>query len=55
MVRHVLREQQAQGLIRCSGRGVGAVWSKADGGNQGNPLPLNRGNDEGNGGGGARE
>lgn len=34
MVRHVLREQQAQGLIRCSGRGVGAVWSKADGGKE---------------------
>jgi hypothetical protein len=26
MVRHVLREQQEQGFIGCSGRGAGAVW-----------------------------
>jgi Fic family protein len=32
MVRHVLREQQEQGLIACSGRGVSARWAKADGG-----------------------
>ena len=36
MVRHVLREQQAQGLIGCSGRGAGAVWSKGGGGEKGN-------------------
>ncbi|HAT50933.1 MAG TPA: Fic family protein [Alphaproteobacteria bacterium] len=47
MVRHVLREQQQQGVIGCSGRGMGATWSKVDGGNKGNELPLN----EGNGGG----
>jgi Fic family protein len=28
MVRHVLREQQAQGVVQCSGRGSGAVWTK---------------------------
>ncbi len=36
MVRRVLREQQAQGLVRCSGRGVGAAWSKIGNGNKGN-------------------
>lgn len=48
MVRHVLREQQAQGVIGCSGRGAGAFWSKADGSNKGNQLPLNEGNKWGN-------
>jgi hypothetical protein len=28
LVRHVLREQRAPGLVSCSGRGVGALWSK---------------------------
>ena len=28
MVRHVLREQQAQGQVICSGRGAGAYWSR---------------------------
>ncbi|WP_295584174.1 Fic family protein [uncultured Lamprocystis sp.] len=36
MIRHVLREQQSQGVISCSGRGAGAAWSREDGGNQGN-------------------
>ena len=36
MVRHVLREQQGQGLVSCSGRGAGASWSRGNGGNQGN-------------------
>jgi len=36
MVRHVLREQQEQGLVSCSGRGAGASWSRGRGGNQGN-------------------
>lgn len=36
MVRHVLREQQVRGIVRCSGRGAGAIWSKAGKGNQGN-------------------
>jgi Fic family protein len=31
MIRHVLRDQQAQGAIRCSGRGVGAAWSRSGG------------------------
>lgn len=44
MVRHVLREQQEAGLIGCSGRGAGAVWSS----NGGNELPPNKGNDRGN-------
>lgn len=48
MVRHVLREQQEQRLISCSGRGSGAMWSKAIGGNEGNQLPPNKGNDRGN-------
>ncbi|MER2625328.1 MAG: Fic family protein [Accumulibacter sp.] len=33
MVRRVLREQQAQGIVRCSGRGAGATWSKVRTGN----------------------
>ena len=36
MVRHVLREQQEQGLVCCSGRGAGASWSRAEDGKQGN-------------------
>lgn len=49
MVRHVLREQQDQGLIGCSGRGAGAMWSTAvNGGNEGNQLPPNKGNEGGN-------
>jgi len=36
MVRHVLREQQAQGGVSCSGRGAGAIWSKLDGREEGN-------------------
>lgn len=36
MVRRVLREQQAQGIVRCSGRGAGATWSKVRTGNKGN-------------------
>lgn len=36
MVRHVLREQQAGGVVSCSGRGAGALWSRATGGNKGN-------------------
>jgi hypothetical protein len=38
MIRHVLREQQSQGIIGCSGRGAGANWSRggAWGGNKGN-------------------
>jgi hypothetical protein len=36
MIRHVLREQQGQGAISCSGRGAGAAWSRGDAGNQGN-------------------
>jgi Fic family protein len=36
MVRHVLREQQEQGFIGCSGRGAGAVWAKTNGGNGNN-------------------
>jgi Fic family protein len=36
MVRHVLREQQGLGLISCSGRGAGAIWSRASGGDKGN-------------------
>lgn len=48
MVRHVLREQQEQGVIACSGRGAGALWSRANSGNGGNPLPPNKGNDGGN-------
>ncbi|MFZ0788939.1 MAG: Fic family protein [Chromatiaceae bacterium] len=36
MVRHVLREQQEQGVVTCSGRGAGAAWSKGDGGKEGN-------------------
>jgi hypothetical protein len=36
MVRHVLREQQEQGLVSCSGRGAGAAWSGGLRGNQGN-------------------
>ncbi|MGF1612351.1 MAG: Fic family protein [Gammaproteobacteria bacterium] len=49
MVRHVLREQQGTGTIACSGRGAGAVWSKG-GGNGGNALPSDEGNDRGNSG-----
>ena len=48
MVRHVLREQQEIGTIGCSGRGVGALWSKANSGNEGNQLPPNKGNEGGN-------
>ena len=48
MVRHVLREQQEMGVIACSGRGVGALWSRTSGGNKGKPLPSNEGNEEGN-------
>lgn len=48
MVRHVLREQQELGFIGCSGRGAGAMWSKVNGGNGGNQLPPNKGNDGGN-------
>ncbi len=29
MIRHVLREQQSAGIIGCTGRGTGAVWSAA--------------------------
>jgi hypothetical protein len=47
MVRHVLREQQEQGFIGCSGRGAGAVWAKVNGGNQ---LPPNKGNEGGTSG-----
>lgn|GEM_PF-5423797 len=47
MVRHVLREQQEIGSVTCTGRGAGALWSKATG-NGGNPLPPNKGNNEGN-------
>jgi hypothetical protein len=36
MVRYVLREQQEQGFISCSGRGAGAVWARTNGGNGGN-------------------
>jgi Fic family protein len=36
MVRHVLREQQEQGRVSCSGRGAGASWSRGSGWNQGN-------------------
>lgn len=36
MVRHVLREQQEQGVVSCSGRGAGAAWSRGRGGNKGN-------------------
>ncbi len=36
MIRHVLREQQGQGAISCSGRGAGAAWSRGDAGDQGN-------------------
>ncbi|MCP4377520.1 MAG: hypothetical protein GY794_15255 [bacterium] len=36
MVRHVLREQQAQGLVSCSGRGAGAFWSRGTGPDKGN-------------------
>jgi hypothetical protein len=35
MIRHVLREQQAQGAVSCSGRGAGAAWSRG-GGDEGN-------------------
>jgi Fic family protein len=31
MVRHVLREQQGQGVVSCSGRGAGALWSRGGG------------------------
>ncbi|GHU31830.1 cell division protein Fic [Betaproteobacteria bacterium] len=30
MIRRVLREQQEQGFIVCTGRGVGAIWSKGN-------------------------
>ena len=43
-----LREQQEQGFIGCSGRGVGALWSRVDSSNEGNPLPPNKGNEGGN-------
>jgi hypothetical protein len=45
MVRLVLREQQQAGVITCAGRGPGAVWMRA---NEGNELPLSEGNNEGN-------
>lgn len=48
MVRHVLREQQEQGLIKCIGHGAGAAWSKSDQQNKGNELPSNKGNNKGN-------
>ena len=48
MVRHVLREQQEIGTIGCSGRGGGALWSKANSGNEGNQLPPDKGNEGGN-------
>ncbi|MDX9996313.1 MAG: Fic family protein [Rhodocyclaceae bacterium] len=48
MVRHVLREQQETGEITCTGRGPGAVWVRA---NKGNELPSDKGNNEGNSGG----
>lgn len=48
MVRHVLREQQKQGFISCSGRGAGAIWSRTSDDNEGNPLPPNKGNERGN-------
>ncbi|WPL17217.1 hypothetical protein Thiowin_02213 [Thiorhodovibrio winogradskyi] len=34
MIRYVLRKQQAQGAIRCSGRGAGAAWSRNGSGGQ---------------------
>lgn len=49
MVRHVLRQQQGAGLVVCTGRGAGAVWSRGGGsGNGGKTLPPNEGNKEGN-------
>ena len=48
MVRYVLRAQQELKLISCSGRGSGAMWSRANGGNEGNQLPPNKGNGGGN-------
>ncbi len=48
MVRHVLREQKELGVIRCSGRGSGAAWLKADVTPKGNELPSNKGNEGGN-------
>jgi len=36
MVRHVLREQQEQGVVSCTGRGAGAKWSPGEGGKEGN-------------------
>jgi Fic family protein len=48
MVRHVLREQKAQGVICCSGRGGGATWSRAAAGDEGNELPSNEGKNKGN-------
>lgn len=47
MVRRVLREQQEAGEIACNGRGPGAAWTRA---NEGNEVPLNEGNKEGNNG-----
>ena len=53
MVRYVLREQQELRRITCAGRGAGAAWSRPTGatGDEGNALPLNKGNDKGNTGG----
>ena len=47
MVRHVPRERQEQGAIRCTGRGAGAAWTRADPVEEGNALPLNRGSEGG--------
>jgi len=48
MVRHVLREQQESGAVACHGRGPGAVWKRPEGANQGNALPPDKGNNQGN-------
>ena len=48
MVRHVLREQQESGAVACHGRGPGAAWKRPEGANQGNALPLDKGNNQGN-------
>ncbi|MDR3089893.1 MAG: Fic family protein [Desulfobulbaceae bacterium] len=48
MVRHVLREQQEQRFIACSGRGVSATWMKMEVSDKGNELPLDQGNERGN-------
>lgn len=36
MVRHVLREQQEQGFVTCTGRGAGDTWSRGKDTDQGN-------------------